>query len=409
MLYGPALVAAEVAADTVVETSSGDTILPEGATLEDGYVYVGEARLIDERAGYRLVGGSTVVPWIVETVSAGAEAAFPLFTSMFGPLSREPIVAITDDAPGPMAFHGDVTENGFVFLRFHGDVWNAFDPGAADLISTFIRHEAFHLWNRDVAPGTPPWLHEGGAEYAAVVAAIVGGVLTESEARERLSQRVGRCRAALGERPMSALEGRGSAIYDCGVTVQWLADLGRRSTSDGRAHVFTIWSTLLKEAPASGYTLEGFEALAGPVAQRFIDGAGWTALVDELGGLGVDIDDTPDPREDRGRLLNHLMAESCDSNAFGFWHEDGFVRLDTGAGCGALSNKLELTEIESASLDTDPSTAMLRAIARCEAGKPVRATTRENSTLELPCARPPTRTPGFRILRAPALAPPSTK
>ncbi len=405
VLYGPALVATELPPETAVRASGGDVVLPAEARLEGGYIFVGDAELVEQRDGYSLVGGDVVAPWISTTISAGAEAAFPLFASMFGPLPRAPIVAVTQDSPGPMGFHGDVTENGFVFLRFHGEAWNAFDGQAAARISTFIRHEAFHLWNAGVAPGTPPWLHEGGAEYAAVVAAVVGGVLSEQQALEQVSYRAGRCRAALGDQAMSELGGGGSAVYDCGVTVQWLADLGRRSTSDGDAHVFTLWASLMSEASATGYTLEAFRELAGPLALRFLDGAGWEPLAAELVGLGVEVETSPDPREDRSQLLNHLMASSCGSGRFGFWEEEGFVRLDTGDGCGVLSNEPELTAVESHPLGTGASLAMVAAIARCEAGKPVRVTDRDGKTLEIPCNTVPKRLPGFRVLHAPPLAP----
>lgn len=405
VLYGPALVAEEVPSASVVQTTGNDVVLPSEARLEEGYVFVGETGLVEPRDGYTLVGGAAVAPWIAKTVSSAAEAAFPLFASMFGPLPGAPIVTVTQDSPGPMGFHGDVTENGFVFLRFHGQVWDAFDPRAAARISTFVRHEAFHLWNRNVAPGTPPWLHEGGAEYAAVVAAVVGGVLSEADALEQVSYRAARCRAALGEQAMSELGGGGSAVYDCGVTVQWLADLGRRTSSGGEEHVFTLWASLLSQAPETGYTLASFRELAGPLAGRFLDGAGWEALGAELAGLGVEVETTPDPDEDRSRLLNHLMSSSCGSGRFGFWQEDGFVRLDTAQGCGVLSNKPELTAVESHLLGPDASQAMVAAIVRCEAGKPVRATSRDGSTLEIPCETPPSRVPGFRVLRAPALAP----
>ena len=403
VLYGPALVAKELPDDAEVQATGDDVVVPMEARLQSGYVFVGDPKLVEPRDGYTLVGGAVVAPWIIKTVSAGAEATLPLFASMFGALPNPPIVTVTQDSPGPMGFHGDVTENGFVFLRFHGESWDAFDPRAANQISTFIRHEAFHLWNRNVAPGTPPWLHEGGAEYAAVVAAVAGGVLSETQALEQVSYRAGRCRAALGDRPMSELGGGGSAVYDCGVTVQWLADLGRRTSSGGKAHVFTLWASLLSEAPQAGYTLAAFRELAGSLAGGFIDGQGWTALAAELRALGVEVETTPDVGEDRSRLLNHLMAVSCGSGRFGFWQEDGFVRLDTAEGCGVLSNKPELTAVESHGLGPDASLAMTAAIARCEKGEPVRVTDRGGKTLEIPCDTPPSRVPGFRVLRAPAL------
>lgn len=405
VLYGPALVAAEVSPEAEVQTTGTDVVLPAAAQLDRGYVFVGDPELVEPRDGYTLVGRAVVAPWISKTVSEGAEAVFPLFASTFGELPQEPIVAVTQDSPGPMGFHGDVTENGFVFLRFHGAEWDAYDSGAAAQISTFIRHEAFHLWNQAVAPGTPPWLHEGGAEYAAVVAAVGGGVLSEADALAEVSSRAARCRAALGDQPMSELGRGGSAVYDCGVTVQWLADLELRRSSSGNAHVFTLWATLLSEAPPSGYTLAAFRDLAGPLAVRFLDGAGWEALATELAERGIDVDTTPDPAEDRAQLLNHLMASSCGPGRFGFWHEEGFVRLDTGDGCGVLSNQPELTAVESHSLSSAPSAAMVAAIARCGAGKAVRATDRGGKTLEVACDAPPSRVPGFRVLRAPTLAP----
>ena len=165
-----------------------------------------------------------------------------------------------------MAFHGDVTDNQVIFLRFHGPKWDEPDPRAGSRVATFVRHEAFHLWNRVQEPDAPPWLHEGGAEYAAIVAAVDGGRLTQDQGMEQVAYYVGRCRAALGAEPIAELPAKGSAVYACGVTAQWLADLEARSVTDGDRNTFTLWQDLLtiadtrkaETAAPSGYGVLDF-------------------------------------------------------------------------------------------------------------------------------------------------------
>ena len=116
-------------------------IIPADGTLAGGYVFVGPPDMVEVRDGYRLIGAATVPDWISETATQGAEAAFPFFAAYFGPLPTDPVLALSTESPGPMGFHGDVTDNAFVFLRFHGMQWKAEDPRAAAGIETFIRHE----------------------------------------------------------------------------------------------------------------------------------------------------------------------------------------------------------------------------------------------------------------------------
>jgi len=406
VLYGPSLLADQLPADQGATAEGDDVIVPADGTLAGGYVFIGPADMIESRDGYRLIGASTVPLWIADTATQGAEAAFPFFAAYFGPLQTEPVLALSTDSPGPMGFHGDVTDNAFVFLRFHGMQWKADDPRAAAGINTFIRHEAFHLWNAGADPEAPPWLHEGGAEYAAIVAAATSGVLSEADALAQVSARATACKVQHGDRPFAELAPNGSVVYDCGVLVQWLADLSRRADSKGAEHTLTLWATFISDAPPSGYRVEDFRVLAGPLAAGLLDGKGFAWLTTALSEYGVEVVETADPNLDRSDLLKHLMRSTCGEGPIGFWTEDGFVRLDTAETCGVLSNRPEIVAIETHGILDAPSAAMDAAIDRCRAKRPVRATTRAGETIAIPCDAPPTRTPGVRVAKAPAVAVP---
>lgn len=398
VLYGPALHAAELPADATVRVTQGEITVPHLPRLLGGYVFVGPVSMVQPREGYALIGADAVPPWIGETVNGAAESVFPFFASHLGALPTEPTVAVSTDVPGPMGFHGDVSDNGFVFLRFHGEAWTSRDEAAAAKIETFVRHEAFHLWNRGTTAGTPPWLHEGGAEYAGLVAAVSAGALSEAQARTELSARASACRATLGPHPFTELPPGGSALYDCGVVVQWVADLAQR---EEHGDILTLWGQLL--APTAGYGLEGFRALAGPEAEAFVDSGNWSSLIEWLEGRGITIDETPLPRSDRSDLLRHLMQAACGTQQAGFWTEPDFVRLDTGEDCGVLSHQAELTQIETHDIIDAPAAAFDAAAERCRDTAPVRATLRSGAGIEVPCAVAPARTPGFEIVANPPI------
>ena len=406
-LYGPALLVSGYQARLEVEPGPGAIAWPERDALA-GYLYVGPAREVSERGGLRVIGGDSVPRWLADAISEEAVTALATYQEALGRAVDAPALIVTDDAPGPMPLHADVTDNAIVFLRFHGPTWAEPDAGRAREIARLVRHEIFHLWNRSPRPGTPPWLHEGGAEYAAIVAAVQSKVLSEEQGVEQVSFHLARCRRALGERSMTELERGGPAVYHCGVTLQWLADLQARRESGGARSTFSLWSELLARADGGGYSVEDFRARAGSLVAQLFDqapGAGrWARLSRALEGYGVVVSHRAQAGELRAALVQHLLAQHCGDQPRGFWTHDRSVRLDTGSRCGLLSGDPEITAVEGHEVIRDAAAAFEAAARRCRAARPVRLRRATGGDLAVPCDRPLERPEGFQLEAAPPLA-----
>ncbi|MHC3926150.1 hypothetical protein D1604_06420 [Brevundimonas sp. LPMIX5] len=415
ILYGPALMLQGMDAELTARAAAGETALPTTQPGK-GYVYLGPDSNVEVYPGARVVQGETVSPKLAAIMRDGFAAAQAFYGARLGrDMPYEPTLLVTVDSPGPMAFRGDVTDSGVISARFHGSAWENPPADVAVSLATFVWHETFHLWNghrlenRDGEAA--PWLHEGGAEYGALAAAVSTGMVTEAAARETLSQRLNGCRKALGDRDYDPARLRsGSPVYDCGTVVQWLADLETRQASFGARDIFDLWKDVLDQGMASeGYGVAEFRAR--PEAERAVallmDGPGaerWQDVAAGLAALGVVLEEKPSPDEYRLAALFHLNGENCTGGSTGFYRTEQGVRLDTGDKCGVLSGDPLLAAVEG----HDPmaeATAMFFAVqARCMAASAVRVITQEGAIIEAKCDRPLIAPRAWSVATAPPLA-----
>ncbi|MEM6989143.1 MAG: hypothetical protein AAF721_01560 [Myxococcota bacterium] len=406
VVYGPALLATGIQTELVVAPADDESAWPPEDALR-GYVYLGPTRELSRHGQVRLAGVGTVAPWLAEQITADAKTTLPLYATMLQRPERQPALFIAGDGPGPMSFHGDVTDNDVVFLRFHGERWREPDPGASAQVGKFVRHEAFHLWNARNAPGVAPWLHEGGAEYAAIVASVHAGALSHAQGVEQVAFHVQRCKNALEERPFAELEPSGGAVYNCGVAAQWVADVETRSTSQGKRNTFTIWRELLDRADATdGYTIADFRDAAGPLTAMLLDGdpeGRWPKLAAALHPLGVTVSDQPSNADFRSAAVHHLLAQHCGERPRGFWTESASIRLDTGDRCGPLSGDPEIVAIEGHDLTRSADAVFDALDGACGKEDPLTLRRVDGTELEVACAEAPVRPSVFRIEAAPAL------
>lgn len=413
--YGPGLALKDMDAELAVQPAAGETTLPRSGAIR-GYAYLGPEAAVSQRGGGAVVTGASVPASLSHLMGDGFLAAQTFYGERLGrDLPYQPVLVVTTDSPGPTTFRGDVTNTGVIALRFFGPSW---DPPAQDVVgplSTFVWHETFHLWNgHGVAlkdGQTAPWLHEGGADYAALVAAVSSGAIDEDQARATLSQRLNGCRTALGDRDYRPAQLQsGSGVYACGVVAQWLADLETRQASGGRRDVLDLWRTMLDAARAGdGYGVADFRALlpADTGIAVLLDGPGadrWAGIEARLTALGVTLAEQPSRGDYRRAALFHLNDQNCSGGSTGFYQVPEGVRLDTADQCGVLSGSPILAAIE----DQDPYAAaaeMFTAVqARCARGLPVRVRFHDGRAVEAAC-REPLETPrAWAITAAPPLA-----
>lgn len=408
VVYGPALRARGQDTRLRFSDAASDVALPaENAIV--GYAFVGPADHVggDERG---VIAARPDLPAdLAQPIRDAFVSSLAFYQARLGlDLSYRPAIVVSTDSPGPSGFRGDVTDTGVISVRFHGDSWRH-DP---DAVAPFIWHEVFHLWNghgvvtRD--GDAAPWLHEGGAEYAALAGAVSSDAMSEAQARTALAGRLNGCRRAIGvdDLDQSSLRS-GGAVYDCGTLVQWLADLELRQA--GAGDVFSAWRDVLgagRRNLQNGYGVADFEAAlpTESAARSFLKEPGegrWRRLQDRMARLGVRFVNAPGPNDLRVAALFHVAAANC-QGAYGFYDEPGALKLD-GDRCGPLSGGPVIDAVEGFDPQQD-SAAMFEAVQkRCAETLPVRYRTREGAVLEAACDAPLETPQVWAVAEAPPL------
>ncbi|MDC0667212.1 hypothetical protein [Nannocystis radixulma] len=405
-LYGPALRVEGVDARIVLRPAEGGVAIPEQGA-ERGYAWLGPADAVIQGEGFRMVAGESVGPRLVEVVRGEAEVALGYYARKLERPGRAPTILVSLQNTMTGEYRGDASESDVISLRFFDSRWNDPEPGDAAILAKFVRHEAFHLWNADTAPGTPPWLHEGGAEYAAIVAAVDAGALTHEQGIEQVSSHLDRCRTALGARSLAAAELSGPQIYWCGVALQWIADTEARGESQGQRDVFAIWRDLLRRGEAGGYSLADLRAVTGPIVAAILDDQAperWQRLAEALAPHGATLVDTADDHGWRTGALQHLLAQHCKSGEYGFYVEADHVRLDTTGDCGPIGGNPEIVRVAGANIMKAPRAAFDGVRTACAAKEPVTLETRGGAKLRVGCTQPPELPVRWKVVDAPPLS-----
>lgn len=123
-----------------------------------------------------------------------------------------------------------------------------------------LAHEAFHLWNAQLARRSgekrDEWLSEGSAVYIAGLALIDAGLLTPRGHEDRILSAANQCITTL-RGPLHA-ESADASYYACGELVHFVVD---RALAD-RGGVLTVWAKTIAHARATGsYSTADFLAL----------------------------------------------------------------------------------------------------------------------------------------------------
>ena len=285
-------------------------------------------------------------------------------------------------------------------------------PDELDEVGKFVFHETAHDWNSHTAKPREgvSWIHEGGAEYAAIVGAVSTGHLSREAALADLSGNLTGCRRRIGMRAPGAERMTGSGAYDCGVAVQWIADMELRRASSGRRSIFDVWAKLIERARHGQveYGPEDFRALLAPdtAVILLLDGPGdrrWAEVERRLSALGVSWTNRPSRQDLVTAALSHLNRQNCKAgSSTGFYIREGGILMDNAATCGPLSGGVGLAKVEG----FDPlaqAAAMFDAVqARCAAGQAVTLTVvGSDQTRAAACATPLATPVAYSLSQAP--------
>jgi len=251
VIYGPALSGVGETLRLSVDVLPGWSLWP--ANDVSGYVYLGPSSMINARSagGVGIIAPETS-PEIKQAALGAFDHAMGFFAGKFGAPPKTSTLVLTPQGAGPMPFRADVTDTGVISARLSGAGWSRPSPEALADVNLLVFHEAVHLWNSHFARPSEgsPWLHEGGAQYLALVAATSTGQMSEEAAHDALSASLTACRRAVGQRQNPADRmSAGSAVYDCGVLIQWLADMELRQAPERRsAGVLDLWREFIDRA-----------------------------------------------------------------------------------------------------------------------------------------------------------------
>lgn len=368
----------------------------------DGTFYFGPLSLVTKGAA-TVAKAPNIEPALQEAVDRGANRATAYYEKRLGiALPTRPTLIITRIPTFTVGWQGDTTDGFVASLRFFGPAAEKGEDPAQ--VEAFVNHEFFHFWNSRLARSrhgeTQAWLHEGMAEYAALLAARESGARSEAEVADALAGRLTACAAGLQGRSLdTAPPKRGKAIYDCGVVVQWATDLKTRAASGGTRDVFDVWRELFDEARKGDgqYDAAAFYKLAGRTEAaddplRLLGEAGddqrWSRLTASLQALGARITPTRSVEAEQTALLFHLLDQACKGSRGFYGGDPDAVKLDTTQNCGALNGDPKVDKLAGLSL-THETSALFDALGPiCEAKGEVAFTYQGKPVASVACTKP---------------------
>jgi hypothetical protein len=377
---------------------------PEGTRLQTrGYAYYGPEAQVT-RGRVTVIAASDTPAWLSRSIREDADSAIGFYTHRLGvTLRRKPMLIIGYEPDTGVGWRGDTSE-GVVAVRFYSARWLKESEEWRGLVSKFVSHEFFHLWNGQIfAPkenDRDAWLHEGGADYAALMAARASGRLSDTVLRDELGRSFNGCARWLGAKGVVASPPQGgSAIYECGMLAQWLADLQTRSVSGGRNDVLDVWAAVFEIAAHQGHRYGVSDFLLktwgrdapGTLIRRLTepgDKTRWTDLARAMAPYGVTVEPARSAELDRGALIFHVLRQSCATGSVGFWTEPDHLKLDSAGACGTITGSPLVDSVLGHSLMTDAPGAFDAVAAACLAKAPVVFSYQGKPVGTAKCAKP---------------------
>lgn len=410
LIYAPHLLTAEVGGlvyDVDFSLPEGWVVVghrdKDGEPTLDGWVFIGPASQV-ERGAADVVTAPNTPAWLRAEVLKAANETAALYTDRLGvALTSRPgiVIAHFPGTPGG-DMRGDVTQGAMVSVRFYGDAWSKAGPDSAAQVREFLAHETFHFWNGDMVDSAKnsdrPWLHEGGASYAALLALDPTPAPDSAPLLKGVNENLGKCQSALedGQSLMTADMRGGDTPYACGVVLQWAWDAGLRATSGGKRDVLSLWKDVIAEALRGNgeysvaSTVRHVPREAAKAADVLLNTTGadrWTVFADALRGYGAVLTTARLADEDRAVALMHILGQYCNGQR-GFYTRATHLQLDTGDRCGPLNGDKEIDAVAGHNVLTDVSAMYDRIQEICAAGGVIEFSRNKAVVVSAPCTKP---------------------
>ena len=183
-------------------------------TIENDFILLGPKQAFkNAHSGVDFYLSDALPNWINTLITDHFSLFFDYYASKL-PLHSNKKIIVAFEASNQPFYDGGVHGNTFV-IRFGGEAYKKEDELAKQSIMSFIAHESFHLWS-DRSKQQTSWLHEGAAEYAALIAQKHLSQLSQNQFTKEVAIRTSRCLLEHGSKVIpSRYDWPGR--YDCGV------------------------------------------------------------------------------------------------------------------------------------------------------------------------------------------------
>ena len=344
----PTTIVVETGEDPLLVLPDRDAPVVEGSVtlteppVEEYYVYVGPGP-IRRQESFRMTIADNVPDWIGQAVREALTDAIDEYVALLGiELGEKATIFVShQDEPSRCSFRGDVSRHRVTSLRFRGRCWEVRDVKAGT-IRDFVRHEAFHYWNRGSKDNASrPWLHEGAAEYFAEFGSA------------GLDRVLYQCWNTGGP------DACGHAAHLAG---DWLLE------RSGGGTMREVWKAVLQRQVE--YSLDDVVAVAREmgvprdfrdVVQSVIDAPDTATRKSVIDRLGLDHAQFVGLELRRG--LKHVLRSNC-LGRHGFWELDHGLRLDAPDCGGGLVHKAIVVAIDGIPL-ADATAATVAIMEKC--------------------------------------------
>lgn len=365
-------------------------------------VFIGRMPL--QRDGELLWARDPALPAaLAEPVAQAAGVAMRGYEAASGrPAGGAAIVMLrADEGAG---FHGDRSDDRLLRLSFNRPSEQPSAP-ELDAVRQFVAHEIAHLWNHGVFDsdmGTP-WLHEGDADWAALLVLHEQGLLSDDGLRARLQAAVNGCLLVRGTRAAATLNPRWNSgedePYACGTALQLLSWAAQHARDPG-LRPLQAWGAMHRAHPrldAASFARQG-DGAGGATLQRLLlepgvpfDAAYVTALAAYLPLLPeqAQAEDAPSAARAAGMLVQRLQHADC--GQVSFWTLADHIALDANVRCSTLPAGARLVAVAGEPLFARPRAAWHATRAACAGAGTVTLGLKEGRSvkLECPAALPP--------------------
>lgn len=309
--------------------------------------------------------------WIHQAVTEDFTSFFNFYSEKLDakPVEKLNVLVSFEDAEYPF-FDGGVHDNNTFVLRFGGTPYQKYDPLARLSIAKFIAHEVFHTWSLD-SNKTTPWIHEGAADYAALVALQSLKAIPPEKFSTINNENILNCLFKYSsEKLPNSHQWRGR--YSCGSAFI--------NHSIGASQFFNFWRQVIKHNDTTT-DIEVFSKYLNAQEKRALialthppySAAQSTQNFSQLTGTYT-LDTSISDSMLKGLLFNNLMRGACKGIVSFNSFDDGSIELYPQTACSATfpQKTMRITKINSLSIYTEASILFRSYLDGCNSNNQVK-------------------------------------